>query len=348
METNSGVSPRNIFASVRKRLLNNTPSQLEDERNNFAFLVIKILLFIGAIGIIAYSTKAIDPDATTELSFRGILAASLFTSMAALAIGIFIGFIFGVPRQAQADGINNGTFASNTNLEQISDWLTKILVGITLTQISQIPNQIHMLGETLGPSLGNDDTAEIIGITYCIFFVTLGFLMGYLWTRIYFRQMLEKAESLAGSISINTFKEYQNLKDEYMDSGVPTKEEFSISKSNLNDPQKGKWGGKSLSNNRTINAIVTPVAYNSELFKVTIDVKSTDPILFPLLGKVKFHLHPSFRNSTTEVDVIQEVARLNLLAWGAFTIGVECDNSLTKLELDLATIESAPVLFRSR
>lgn len=347
MESNS-EAPKNILASVRKKLLKNSPSQLEDERNNFAFLVIKILLFIGALGIIAYSTKAIDPDATAELSFRGILAAGLFTSMAALAIGIFIGFIFGVPRQAQADGINNGTFSSNTNLEQISDWLTKILVGITLTQISQIPDQIHILGKSLRPSLGNDDTAEIIGITYCIFFVTVGFLMGYLWTRIYFRQMLEKAESQAGSISISTFKEYQSLKDEYMDSGVPTKEEFNFSKSNLNDPQKGKWGGNSQANNRILNATITPVAYNPELFKVTIDVKSTDQIAYPLVGKVKFHLHPSFRNSTTEVDVIQDIARLNLLAWGAFTVGAVCDDGLTTLELDLSTIESAPSLFRSR
>jgi len=341
-------APKNVITSFRKRLLKNSSSQLEDERNNFAFLVIKILLLIGALGIIAYSTKAIDPKATVELSFRGILASSLFTSMAALAIGIFIGFIFGVPRQAQVDSINNGTFSSNTNLEQISDWLTKILVGITLTQISEIPSKIYILGEALRPSLGGDDTAGIIGITYCIFFVTVGFLMGYLWTRIYFRQMLEKAESQAGSISINTFKEYQSLKDEYMDTGVPTKEEFHISKSNMNDPQKGKWGGKSMNNNRMINAIVTPVAYNPDLFKVTIDVKSTDQVVYPLQGKVKFHLHPSFRNSTTEVDVIQEVARLNLLAWGAFTIGAECDTGSTTLELDLSAIDSAPALFRSR
>ena len=77
----------------------------------------------------------------------------LLLAAASLSVGGLAGFLFGVPRslqtpvlppvggdgrsQKQADEIA-ARYATNTNLEQISDWLTKILVGVGLTQIGTI------------------------------------------------------------------------------------------------------------------------------------------------------------------------------------------------------------------
>jgi hypothetical protein len=85
--------------------------------------------------------------------------------VASAIIGAFLGFLFGIPRSLQhaarqtasgaetkvemnastAKGLNdtnnaNGAnatrrfFATNTNLEDISDWITKIIVGLSLVQ----------------------------------------------------------------------------------------------------------------------------------------------------------------------------------------------------------------------
>jgi len=52
-----------------------------------------------------------------------------------------------VPRSLQEVPSANGQpgYSGNTNLEQISDWLTKILVGVGLTQLREIPGQVQRL-----------------------------------------------------------------------------------------------------------------------------------------------------------------------------------------------------------
>lgn len=50
-----------------------------------------------------------------------------------------MGFVFGIPRINTTDAVVIGRpprlVRPNSNLEQISDWLTKILVGVSLTQL---------------------------------------------------------------------------------------------------------------------------------------------------------------------------------------------------------------------
>lgn len=111
------------------------------------------------------------------------------------------------------------------------------------------------------------------------------------------------------------------------------------------DPQKGQWGGKSIANKRSISATVSPLPLGNEYFLVRITVQSVDAN-DPLEGKVRFHLHPTFADSTPLVPVRDGKAELELVAWGAFTVGAEADGGATALELDLADI--GPMAFRNR
>src|SRR6202043_965823 len=54
--------------------------------------------------------------------------------------GGIVGFLFGIPRtvQGSAPSEKASQYKTNTNLEQVSDWLTKIIVGIGLVQIGHI------------------------------------------------------------------------------------------------------------------------------------------------------------------------------------------------------------------
>ena len=103
-------------------------------------------------------------------------------------VGAFIGFIFGIPRTPASKDPEN--IAANTNLEEISDWITKIIVGVSLVQLSQIGDGIVDLGHTLEKALGDHPTSFVFSISTMIFYFVGGFFLGYLWSRIYLPKIL--------------------------------------------------------------------------------------------------------------------------------------------------------------
>lgn len=113
------------------------------------------------------------------------------------------------------------------------------------------------------------------------------------------------------------------------------------------DTQAGLWGRRAKSNDRLLSGRVSSLPGSPDYFQVQLQVVSTDPTK-PLQGDVHFHLHETFVPPDRVVKARRGVATLELLAWGAFTVGVEADNKQTRLELDLKKLKSAPKLFRER
>jgi hypothetical protein len=113
------------------------------------------------------------------------------------------------------------------------------------------------------------------------------------------------------------------------------------------DNQNGQWGKLPENNSRKITTSVVPLPGNKALFKIIARVISTD-INKPIRNKVIFHLQQDFPNKDPEIYVINGEAKLELIAWGAFTIGAEADEKATKLELDLSQLPDAPLLFAVR
>lgn len=155
------------------------------------------------------------PPGCNELTPRlttGLLALAI--ALAALAIGAFIGFLFGLPRTltsgeargearsdaalaASQDGADaNATLAPtrlgpsgpapgvavNTNLEQISDWLTKIIVGVGLTKLESVPERLDHFGTNVDAYFGYG--GKIFGIGGGLFFLIAGFFLSYVGTRV--------------------------------------------------------------------------------------------------------------------------------------------------------------------
>ena len=110
---------------------------------------------------------------------------------------------------------------------------------------------------------------------------------------------------------------------------------------NVDDPQKGQWGGKKESNGRQLTAAV--VDQGSGWFFVGLTVAGSGRP--PLVGEVEFHLHPSFHPSIVRVPARDDRATIKVPAWGAFTVGASADEGRTRLELDLAQLTDAPELF---
>jgi hypothetical protein len=80
------------------------------------------------------------------------------------------------------------------NLEQISDWLTKIIVGVTLVKLGDIVTALDGYGGKIALATGRpSDGAFSVGLM--MFFFICGFLIGYLWSRLFLGRALTEAES---------------------------------------------------------------------------------------------------------------------------------------------------------
>lgn len=79
-------------------------------------------------------------------------------------------------------------------LEDISDWLTKILVGVGLTQLGSIVDFGRNLAAWSAPGLGDRPESGFKGVTISLYFAVLGFLLSYMWTRFYFTSALRAAD----------------------------------------------------------------------------------------------------------------------------------------------------------
>src|SRR5688500_8942789 len=165
----------------------------------------------GLSGVLAIFGFSLDSPARRVQVFAvGVLVAG-----AALAVGVLVGFLFGIPRTLAAapattiearDGTTStapgaigssaapsGTapesrpsglpgYAANSNLDEVSDWLTKILIGVGLTQVSGLGDDIRRLAGGIASAFAGEPGP--FAITACVYFGTIGFLWGYLWTRI--------------------------------------------------------------------------------------------------------------------------------------------------------------------
>jgi hypothetical protein len=110
------------------------------------------------------------------------------------------------------------------------------------------------------------------------------------------------------------------------------------------DPQKYQWGGKPVSDGRKLTGKVYRIQRG--WYRVTMEVLSLEGPP-KLQGSVKFHLHDSFPDQVRTVKAKNGKATLSVVAYGAFTVGVEADAGKTRLELDLSELPGAPAAFRN-
>lgn len=122
--------------------------------------------------------------------------AGFFWALACLAIGSLFGIIFGIPREA-ADEPPKGYvlrapgLRANTNMEEISDWLTKLLVGAGLVELKSLPGSLGLAAKyvaaSLLPAARSEAALESIAASIIIYFAVEGFIGGYLVTRVFFQ-----------------------------------------------------------------------------------------------------------------------------------------------------------------
>ncbi len=147
-------------------------------------------LLVGIVANTAFSAQ--QPVGTAWGYFAGAGAAL----GAAIALGVLLGFLFGMPKTLQSEerGAKDVRYLSNTNLEQISDWITKILVGIGLVQLGSASAKLSSLAAQLRPLFGQTGASGTFGVAVCLYGIIVGFLVAYLWTRARLKKILESAD----------------------------------------------------------------------------------------------------------------------------------------------------------
>jgi hypothetical protein len=180
------------------------------EQNRDASIVAKKLGYIafpGSLGLLLYA--GINWPKSPTILGMGILVAT-----ASLMVGGVVGFLFGVPKSADPqrkppqdkpqtkDGLQSGDAVvqitgsgvrRNTNIEEISDWLTKIIVGLGIYELKKVPELVTRLARFLTPGFADVPGAGALSIILVVSFGCAGFLLGFILTVLFLTRAIEKA-----------------------------------------------------------------------------------------------------------------------------------------------------------
>jgi tetratricopeptide (TPR) repeat protein len=132
------------------------------------------------------------------------LATAVLWALGFLSGGSLLGFLFGIPRVLQTDAVVApaagvspiARHLVNTNLEQVSDWITKILVGLGLVQLQQFPTKLVAYSKLLARGIGSGDEGAVFAGGIIVYFSVLGFLGGYLITRLFLSRVIVIADQM--------------------------------------------------------------------------------------------------------------------------------------------------------
>jgi len=174
------------------------------------YQALRYLLLAFVVGIIAVLIVTSGRERWVEgIVAKGAGTGILFAG-GTFAIGALFGFLFGFPPtpssstpqtaaqtssaapQGQTVQASSGTAASpspsvfeNTNLREISDWLTKVIVGAGLVDLRRLPPQVTKLAWAM--AYYTDPTANTppfaVALAIMAYFSSCGVLFGYVWTR---------------------------------------------------------------------------------------------------------------------------------------------------------------------
>ncbi|GAA2249116.1 MULTISPECIES: hypothetical protein [Kitasatospora] len=166
----------------------------------------------GLGGVVAAGLAGLALCSAASGHWMGMLGGGLLVAAMSTAVGGGLGFLFGIPRLLSSgaaahpgdlSATSTASYAPNTNLERASDWLTKILLGAGLTQLGAVPHRLRQLGDALAPLVGGGNSASVFVDVVVVYFGVLGFLSGWLLTRLLLARALSTADrqTLADSVA---------------------------------------------------------------------------------------------------------------------------------------------------
>lgn len=363
-----------FFNEAWKAAMQRMKSPVQTER------AIMFLQLLSSAGMLALAAVGFQLGLNRGISF---FAWSFIAAVAAAMSGGLLGLLFGLPaaRHAVPDGANAQNYIENTSLEQIADWLTKIIVGLTLTQFTLWAEHFDNLSAALTHDLlcptSPASCGSVPGGSLIAAYSLMGFGMAFLWTRRFFMiELAARDEAIQDMARAQQQREQASkegrvqredqtlveasesarivdaiLEDGRRNASGPAKDTAKKLKAGQfpDDPWHGVFGS-AVTKEAVISATVSEAPEAPEEYKVEITVSGTTPQAQQQLAgqKALFYLHPTFGSHVQIVPFGADGrATLVIYAYGAFTVGALLQDGST-LELDLASLPGAPGKFLAR
>lgn len=257
------------------------PKGVASGRFHDAVVILAIVLVLLGVGFfLTTASTTLAPQPLAASAFR----TSMLWACACFMTGFLGGFLFGVPKVA-AEGTApaaNGSpgaaplprqFAQrpNTNLEQISDWLTKIIVGLGLVELRAMPEHLKRAATWVAQTLTSGSAPNPATISFAgsviVYFAIMGFLAGYLLTLLFLAGAFGRAGQQAyggGTAAFGDDNLSDKIRDYWRPNGGPP------------DPpatQKlTEWIGKNLSPDTGISELISTKDLDAARKKVVADL----------------------------------------------------------------------------
>lgn len=366
----------------------------QDLKTSPTLLALALLFGMAGLGVLSLfiaSWIVGFPPAGSGLRFNGrFLAFGIMAGTAGACGGGLLGLLFGLPTSAaravaqtnagaNTPGQDNPWFTDNTAMEQIADWLTKIIVGLSLVNFDrfllrgwQVSIEVSkaMTGlPAAGPAVGGLTLAPA---------VLIGFAISYIWIRRFLPgelaaarlEMMERQQMSVRIMSGRQKMEAAERAGAKQGAGLATAQEISAKTTravafaaahasapletppivepgpNTLDPWKGQFPAREgqLATVR-LDAVVKELPGDPDWFSITLQVA----LLGDDLGDrpARLYLHPTFPNPIREIRLGKKGYALELVGWGAFTVGLQLMSD-ERHELDLAELPDAPAVFKAR
>jgi uncharacterized membrane protein (DUF485 family) len=251
------------------------------EAETTILLTLYMGLFLGMVPVIGFPITI--PEMGGKILFIGIILG-----IAAFLSSFFIGTLFGMPKR---NNEKESDYSLNNSLVEISDWLTKIIVGLGLVNLKEIPDYLISLGEYVRTSSKYDgQLINIYSIGIVIYFGFLGLYIGY----NYMRLVLSNKYKYADDSLIRKELEMANEKIHEVKEQIQQKEIKIIQTQNL--VQEKDQLTKSLItkinepaiSSTDFNTVVKEIINSDEIKKDNANIKSD---VDKMIGEAKLKLH---------------------------------------------------------
>jgi hypothetical protein len=169
---------------------NNRPLELSVAAATY-YRALEKLLWCVAIGVLAMIVIATREEHWEDHIVARAIGCGILIAGAAFMSGLLLGYLFGLrpTNQSAKSTDQSSSLHPRTNLVEIADWLTKIILGAGLVQLTRMPGPIWKFAYVMSVGVSGTDNPPVeppnpaVALAVMGFFSTCGLLYGYLWTR---------------------------------------------------------------------------------------------------------------------------------------------------------------------
>ena len=170
----------------------------ESSNQNFPFLAPEALEKITGnlnktlwLGLLAGFTGIIGYSLNLEKTGWKLMFLSILLVAASFISGFFLGFLFGIPKR---NTDKESAYNLSTNLVDISDWLTKIIIGLGLVEIKRMPGYLESIGAYIQKATHGEDSIKIFSVCCIVYFSIFGLYYGYNYMRLFLSGQFKVAD----------------------------------------------------------------------------------------------------------------------------------------------------------